>query len=225
MVYMEEYWGYVATAFGAGGLTKVFDLFLSSKRSKRREDRNDTELITSQYQELLMVIKSERDAKQALISQQENAIRTMACELEELREQLRELKSSLSAMESLHLDLPLPQWVKDKGSKVISMNKAYEDVFLFPIGKSIEDYIGHNDIDVWGEEIGQEFMSNDAEVMRKRKPIHVIETIVNKKGVKKYWYIYKFPIWSNRSVIGTGGIAYRAVDKKPDIVPEGFEYY
>ena len=221
---IPQIWIIIITIVSSLGGYKILDAITNAWRARKQEGRDDDEFLSSNFKELLAMYKAERDEKQSLIDRQSNAIQVLTLQVRELEDHVRDLKTTLSTMEALHLDLPLPQWVKDKKGRVISMNKAFEDIFLLPIGKTLEDYIGYTDTEVWGEEIGSEYAENDLEVLRKRRAIHNVETVLTKSGKKKYWYTFKYPIWQNRSIIGVGGIAYKAVDEMPDSVPEGFNY-
>lgn len=58
-----------------------------------------------------------------------------------------------------------PRWRKDENGVMTSLNQAYDVIYLRPNDKSRKDYIGLNDTEMWGKEIGQIFWENDRYVL------------------------------------------------------------
>lgn len=119
------------------------------------------------------------------------------------------LQHQLTLLEVAHIDLPLPQWMKDTKGIMLTLNDAYETHFLMPNNLERKDYVGHTDIDVWGEEIGKEYQRNDAKVKQKKRAMVVRESIHIKRGdITDSWIIMKYPIYSGRVLIGIAGVAF-----------------
>lgn len=126
----------------------------------------------------------------------------------EVRARERELLAKLQHMESAHMDMPVPMWLKDLNGVMLSCNKIYEQVFLVPRGLTAQDYLGRSDMDVWPAEVAEEFMHRDAQVRLTRKEWRGIEMVQDADGVSRPWYIIKFPRYAAGGVlVGIGGIA------------------
>lgn len=123
-----------------------------------------------------------------------------------LRIQNESLKTRLIIMESAHQDAPIPMWLKDTSGKMLSVNPAYEQEFLVPMGFTKDDYIGHTDSEVWGTEIGAEYALNDAVVAATKEMWLGTETVATPKGKFQY-AIMKYPRMENNFLIGVAGIA------------------
>lgn len=232
---------YLAGVLFGGGAFKVWDIWQKSRDSKRDNDRldriteldvkkalGDQEIRSSQIlKDLIEYLKQERDAKSLIIDRQQDELDLLKEDILLMKSEIISLKNTITNFESLHQDLPLPQWLKGRDSRMISLNPAYESAF----NVHAENYVGKTDAEFWserlgreGKELGEEYRKVDMEVLRKRRPIHAIEKVIDPETRKEfYWYIYKYPVFSNRAIIGIGGIAYKTVDTKPEIVPDGFE--
>lgn len=198
----------VSSLLGGGLATAITTYVLKSRELKSNDFTKLIELL--QVDNKRLSVQAERLQK----DEDENRKR-----INELEKEVHSLRNKLMIMESLHLDLPLPQWVKSKDGIMLSFNNLYTQEFITPNGKREEQYIGHSDVDFWGEKIGNEYWENDREVIRLKRPIHVVETVQTLTG-SKLWEVYKYPIYSNRTIIGVGGIAYRPTAKKPEIIAE-----
>jgi PAS domain-containing protein len=116
----------------------------------------------------------------------------------------------LMLLESVHNDLPLPQWIKDKHGRMLALNKSYVNVFLAALGKDADDYIGKTDEDVWGKDIGSKYMLHDEWVMEKKQPIYLEEVVKTTDG-NVLWQIFKYPRFEDGVVVGVGGLAYKKI--------------
>ena len=126
-----------------------------------------------------------------------------------LRGKNQELSMRLSMLEGAFQDLPLPQWLKDTDGKMLSLNKAYEDMFLRPMSKTSQDYIGKTDEDVWGPEIAAKFRQNDQEAERNGKGFWIgIEPIwVQNNDISKHWWIFNYVRYVGETPVGGAGLA------------------
>lgn len=119
------------------------------------------------------------------------------------------LSSKLAMLEGAFQDLPLPQWLKDTDGKMLSLNKAYEQMFLNPMGKVADDYIGNTDEDIWGPEISEKFRKNDEFARKNGKGFWIgIEPIrVKNNDISKHWWIFKYVRYVGDTPVGVAGLA------------------
>lgn len=190
---MDNWIQLIVSFLGGGSLIGILNFILN------RQKQSSEEYIT-------LLEKYKEDNDQLRKHERENRK-----QLEELKEIVGELRNKLLLMESAHYDLPLPQWLKDNNGVMLAFNTAYEDLFIIPNNMNPADYIGHTDIEFWGEEIGNEYRSNDIKVERSRKPTHVVETVKNVYGDDELWEFFKYPRYAGRTLIGIGGIAIKKI--------------
>lgn len=97
----------------------------------------------------------------------------MLLRITELEKSMVLLGSKVDMMQSANHYMPFPMWIKDVSGVMLSLNDAYDEMFLKPQGKGPADYIGCTDYDIWSKEVADEFTQNDR--MAFTTP-------------KKYWY-------------------------------------
>lgn len=119
---------------------------------------------------------------------------------------ISEMKQTIMLLESSHQDSPLPQWLKDTRGVMLSVNAAYEEMFLIPRGYNKTDYLGKKDISVWPRSLTAVFEANDRRVLRTGMVWHGFEEVIYKGEVQK-WRIVKYVRYSGRTKIGIAGIA------------------
>ena len=187
----------ITVVFGAivGFLTWVTSNFVSKRQSKR----DDFKAISDAY-----TLEFERQNKKLL----DLEARIQQCADNELEQasKIRNLQLTIKGLSIQGLQLPIPMWMKDELGTMISLNDEYEKLFLVPLGKTRDDYIGKNDIDFWGKEIGEIYARNDQVVVQSKKPMVTLEPINTKDGMNKV-YVIKYPYLINENyVVGLGGI-------------------
>ncbi|MEM6398399.1 MAG: PAS domain-containing protein [Bacteroidota bacterium] len=144
-------------------------------------------------------------------------------ELESYQEELVKFRSRIMLLESGTSDLPVPMWIKGVGTYeepgvMLSLNPAYENVYLRPFGKTAQDYIGNTDADVWGDDLGRRYWANDMQVITTGKIIDKIELspFRSQNGSEQYLRVIKYPIHTgignHRSIVAIGGLA---LDQNP----------
>lgn len=133
--------------------------------------------------------------------------------INDLQKQVNNLRNKLLLLESATNDLPIPMWLKDLDGTMLSLNKAYEWLFLLPNNLRAEDYIGKHDSDVWPEEVAEEFGKNDRTVISNKSVEKFYET-VSIDGENKEFLIIKFPRKVGNTIVGIAGIA---IDKNLNI--------
>jgi hypothetical protein len=187
----------ITVVFGAivGFLTWVTSNFVSKRQSKR----DDFKAISDAY-----TLEFERQNKKLL----DLEARIQQCADNEIEQasKIRNLQLTIKGLSIQGLQLPIPMWMKDELGTMISLNDEYEKLILVPLGKTRDDYIGKNDIDFWGKEIGEIYARNDQVVVQSKKPMVTLEPINTKDGMNKV-YVIKYPYLINENyVVGLGGI-------------------
>tara|TARA_R100001369_G_scaffold72251_5_gene100252 strand:- start:4947 stop:5564 length:618 start_codon:yes stop_codon:yes gene_type:complete len=120
---------------------------------------------------------------------------------------IQSLQIKLNILESAHLDLPVPQWLKDKNGYMLSINSAYEEIF----GITADEYVGKKDHDVWKKGIADAFCKHDNIVKRTRKHIQTQENVENEYH-SGCWEVLKYPRYEGSTFIGIGGIAFKLIE-------------
>lgn len=176
----------IITFIGGGVVTAIFNFIVH--RSK--EKRDDFESILNAFRE-----------ENTRLRVTENELKNKLNSLEEI---VFGLKVKLIQLESAHLNMPIPKWIKDKDGTIITVNKAYEDMFLIPQGYTALDYIGKKDTDIWSEEIANDYMNNDVKALD--RIVYAREKIILNKRTF-YVLVIKYPREVDGVTIGTAGIA------------------
>lgn len=173
----------LALAVISGGLIQAFLSFLIRKRET---NRGDFAQIVNTWKEDNLRLREENELLRRTLNDHESKIRA--------------LQYQVTMLESAHQDLPVPMWLKDLEGNMLSLNKEYEKVFLEPLGKTIDDYIGRKDVDIWPKEVAEKFRNNDEAVLREQGPIHFTDENIGYK-------IIKFPRYASGAIVGIAGIA------------------
>lgn len=205
---MEEYFNIsilIGSAVGSGGIASVLTNYLLKKK----------ELVNNEYISLIGVLREQNNDLSTKQKENDERIKNAEEKTAQLKNQLSEFKMLYMTYESLHLDLPLPQWVKSKDGRMVMVNRQYEKVFLIPVNKTALDYAGKTDIEFWGEEIGKHYSHNDNKVIDLEQPVYTLEPTLNSKGDTIYWHIYKFPLYIGGKISAVGGLAYSPDDENP----------
>jgi PAS domain-containing protein len=195
----------IATLLGGGLIGKYF----AHQQEKRKQG-------TSEFRELMIERKNYTTELSERIDELEKLIETQTQIMRQQSEEINKLRMQLITLENSANDAPLPIWLKDNNGYMIFLNSYYEDMFLTPAGKTIDDYIGKSDVDVWGEEIGEEYRGNDLEVHYNRKAIRYVEN-VKVNGVESAIEVLKYPRFYKNQVIGIGGLVLRTAASKEEL--------
>jgi PAS domain-containing protein len=188
---MEGITQLIIAAISGGAVAAILN-YLSSGRAAKKDEFD-------------VVVETWRKDNERLRA--ENA--ALGAELHQMRIEIGDLRSKVILMESAHTDAPLPMWLKDLNGRMLSVNKAYEEAFLLPIGKDASDYIGRYDVDIWGEEVAKGFRENDLEAINSDAPIWKIEN-VGELGNHK---VVKYVRMAGKVKLGIAGIAIPIVEK------------
>ena len=182
--------------FGAGGM----GAFLSYKLGNRKQDGSEFSAVVQEYKDLLEGYKKE-------VVQLRKDVDGLKELFKEKHDEVIALRNQLMIFESSHVDIPVPIWLKDTNGVMLFLNEEYERKILQPIGKTMDDYIGKKDSDVWGDITGKMFTDNDKKVMRLKKPVQFIETWEGLNGDVFQGVLIKYPRFlNNKTVIGIGGL-------------------
>lgn len=119
------------------------------------------------------------------------------------------LLARMIAFVSSHDSSPLPMWIKDRDGKMIACNKAYETIFLKPIGKKMSDYINKTDFDIWEEPVAEAFQKRDKEVFQTEKVVDCMELVPSEENPARLIRVIKYPRYSPgiEQPFGVAGIA------------------
>lgn len=129
--------------------------------------------------------------------------------VQELREELSRMKSKVLILETHYVDYPFPAWLKDINGVMIALNDPYEEEFLKPMGKTLTQYIGKTDYDIWPTHIAEEYSRHDKLVLKGKQSVWTGDENIMVDGVdnSKSYRIIKFKRFAGGVVIGTGGFA------------------
>lgn len=162
------------------------------------------------------IVATQMEWKEKRIQTLEEEAKKDEEKIAELEQRISELEKDRAMMEarfiafrSSHDSSPLPMWIKDSEGRVLACNKAYERAFLLPRGRTLMEYIGKKDVDVWPEHVAKQFVQNDQTVFRTRKIHDFIEHVTNDKGEDEPIRVIKYPrlISGIEDPIGVAGIA------------------
>lgn len=197
---MENWLQIVISVVGGGGFVAFLNWILNLRKDKREgmgavislwKDDN------ARLREEMTLLKSEFENLRSSSQKREK----------ENGDIIQGLRIKVNMLESAHLNLPIPQWLKDKNGTMLSINSAYEELF----GKTVSQYVGNTDYDVWPKKIADQFKKNDTVVKRTRKHIQTQEMIEVDEHVQ-IWEVLKYPRYEGSTFIGIGGIAFKLVE-------------
>lgn len=191
------------SAIAGSVLTKVLDIFYKylSGASSREASNVTTKA------DIINALQSQNTILLERNTEYINKIEEYGNIILDLKDKINGLENNILLLESAHQDLPIPMWLKDFKGNMLSVNLAYETIFLKPIGKERKDYVGKSDYDIWPKEIAEVFMKNDILIRRKREPRLITENIPDAMGKLIEWNILKYPRMSGNQLIGIAGIA------------------
>ena len=129
--------------------------------------------------------------------------------VQELREELSRMESKILILETHYVDYPFPAWLKDINGVMIALNDPYEEEFLKPMGKSLNQYIGKTEFDIWPAHLAEEYSRHDKLVLKGKQAVWTGDEHIVVDGVDntKSYRIIKFKRFAGGMVIGTGGFA------------------
>ncbi len=138
----------------------------------------------------------------------ETQVQLRTAELASVNQQLLETQRQQRAL----LDsIPDIAWLKDRESRFIAVNQP----FAAACGSEPELLVGKTDLDVWPEELANNYRSDDRLVLESGRPKKVEEQLVSADGSQHWIETIKVPIISKTGeVVGTAGIARDITERK-----------
>jgi PAS domain-containing protein len=169
-----------------GGLIKaLFDYLVGTKKA----NKDDFETIVQKWQEDNSRLRHE------------NA--SMETRLTLLASELATLKSKMMLLETSHFDAPIPMWLVDTQNTYIAINKAYEEYFLAPLGKTVDDCIGKTKTEVWPD-ISPDVIKNNIHVLKSQSISYLTECYDT--TTQETHRVIKYPRFVGNVRIGVAGI-------------------
>ena len=202
-----DFGGHLYAIIAAFLTSNVIAVIVSSYFSKSKETASTESIVSDNWKKLYDEISLERERikydYEVIIAREAECARNLL----EHKIEIEKIKSELMLFSSFRQQLPIAWWIKDVEGKMKEISAEYERIFLEPNGKTRIDYIGNNDITVWGEEIGRAYMNNDKQVVIHRKNMKFKE-LVTIDGKLKVLRVEKMPIIFGEHVWGSMGFAF-----------------
>lgn len=183
--------------------------------------RKNPSLVGESYRALVSDLNESNQFNNDQIKKLRDEIFDLQSQLNREKATILELQARIQLFENRENNLPYPQWLKDTSLKMLTLNKAYEDVFLKPIGKKISDYVGKTDYEIWPKEVADKFTENDLRALEKGGKWSGIEPIwLKDNNVSKFWRIYKHVERIGDTIVGVAGFAVPVFPEEGSIVQE-----
>lgn len=179
----------IISFISGGGLLAIGQYFMQS----RTNNITEFSLLIERYK----VIVDAQDIKIRDLEKLKDVV-------QDLKDELSRMKSKILILETHYVDYPFPAWLKDINGLMVALNEPFEEEFLKPMGKTLTEYIGKTDHDIWPAHI-----ADDKLVLKGKQAVWAgDENIVIDGGdVSKSYRIIKFKRFAGGVVIGTGGFA------------------
>ena len=190
--------------FLGGGLVSGVASFLLGRK---KNDQDGFQILKQSW-------KEEFERLEKKVEKAEQAESECLTRYDELDDRFTKLKHAFQIHKVSNPELPIPMWKKDLNGVMLALNDAYEEIFLFPLGKTREDYIGSKDEAIWGPEIAAEFKRNDQSVKRKGKSVRLFEHVKTAGETFEEYDIVKYPEKIDGIIVCIGGIAIPKNTKK-----------
>lgn len=118
-------------------------------------------------------------------------------------------KTPNGTFELFYLNPRIPAWKKDNSGILTYISDGYESLFLKPINKKKEDYLGLTDVQFWGEPLGKSFRKNDARALISSDFwIGVVPMKIDENGRELNFTIIKWKEFDRKGIIqGVSGMA------------------
>lgn len=122
------------------------------------------------------------------------------------RRQLADAERTTQYYQRALLDnFPFLVWLKDADNRLLAVNQAYADICG---AASPEELLGKTDLDLWPEDLAQRYRADDQEVLRTRQKKSGEEPIEDRRGVRKWFEVYKAPVEDDQGKLyGTVGFS------------------
>lgn len=147
----------IVGAITGGGLVSLLQWYLSLRKAKLSERQYDQ----SEYQAIIGEMRQERERMGGEIEALRQIEKRLSHQITALQLEMSELRNRLALMVGTNMNLPVAMWIKSPDGRMVFLNDTYERLFLMPIGRRKEEYLGQTDREFWGEEIGKIYEDND----------------------------------------------------------------
>ena len=115
----------------------------------------------------------------------------------------RALRESQERFQAFMDHAPTVAFLKDRLGTYVYVNQPFEQKF----GRCQAECVGKTDYQLFPPEIAQMFKETDHETLKYGKVMESEETIVDAKGERRHWVVFKFPIRGASGDEFVGGIA------------------
>lgn len=100
-------------------------------------------------------------------------------------------------------------WMKDAEFRYDYVNEPYHLLLGIPADR----VIGRDDFAIFPEATARELRNNDETVLRTGRPLETHETVPNRDGQLRDWWVYKFPFQDSTGRRFVGGVAFDITDR------------
>ncbi len=101
-------------------------------------------------------------------------------------------------------------YVKDTEGRYLHINRQFEKVFDL----RVDAVLGRRDDELFPEELAQQYMANDAKILRQERPEEFEETVLQEQGARTFIAL-KFPLFDfGNKVYAVGGILTDITERK-----------
>ncbi|HBH49893.1 MAG TPA: hypothetical protein DDX98_14705, partial [Bacteroidales bacterium] len=134
------------------------------------------------------------------------SIEGIVTDITERKKTEQALIESEAQIKAILNNLPHLAWMKNTDGVYLSVNEAFANRY----NKSIEEVVGRNDYDLYGQELGQKYRDEDLHVI-----LNTEQVIINEQTGDSYWETIKAPIFNHLGeVIGVTGVALNITEHK-----------
>lgn len=157
------------------------------------------------FDEVLEYLKAENQELKNIAAKQTEQIKELTEQVNQLRQESMMLRTQIVLFESAQFDLPYPNWMFDFQGNLVSANKAFEDTFLVPNGKTITDVMGALTSDIMDDQAAKEYLKNHRWVLSQKRPWEGA-IAVQLNGKADALNIVLYPAFSGKQIIGVAGL-------------------
>lgn len=104
---------------------------------------------------------------------------------------------------------PTIAWMKDEEGRHVYLNKTYERKF----NVQLANWEGKTDVELWPQEIAENFRKNDLAVLEQGVPLEFVEEAPIPDGEIRTWWNFKFPVTDEAGRRYVGGIGLDASER------------
>jgi PAS domain S-box-containing protein len=120
------------------------------------------------------------------------------------------LRESEERFEAFMNKNPVIAWIKDEEGRYVYLNASAETDF----GRSLEDCLGKNDLDLFPAERARKHREDDLAVLKGERPTDVVDDYTNIDGTRRVWWKLRFPMKDASGKRLVGGIGLNITERK-----------